>query len=44
MKQISVRFEDDFYKQIKHHLVDLNISFNSYVYKLILEDLNKYNK
>ena len=44
MKQISVRLEDDLYKTIKHHLIDINISFNAYVLKLIQDDLKKLDK
>jgi len=41
MKQISVRLDDELHKEVKHLLVEIDISFSEYVLELIKQDLEK---
>lgn len=40
-KQVPVRLEESFYKEVKKKLIDIDRSFNSYVIQLIKEDMKK---
>ena len=39
MKQTTVRIDDELYKSIKKHLIDIDKTFNEYVNALIKKDL-----
>ena len=39
MKQTTVRIDDELYKSIKKHLIDIDKTFNEYVNDLIKKDL-----
>lgn len=39
MKQTTVRIDDELYKSIKKHLIDIDKTFNEYVTELIKKDL-----
>ena len=41
MKQLSVRFEDDFHKEIKHYCVEHEVTINELVNQLLKEKLEK---
>ena len=44
MKAMTVRLEDDFYKEVKKILIDKNMSFQDYVIYLIKLDIFKYDE
>lgn len=39
MKQTTLRIDDELLKEVKRLLIDLDMSFNDYILKLIKKDL-----
>ena len=44
IKQMTVRLEDEFYKEVKYALIEKEKSFNEYVVELIKKDLKESKK
>jgi predicted DNA-binding ribbon-helix-helix protein len=44
VKKVTVRLEEDFHKELKKMLVDLDMSFQDYFFKLAEKDLSERKK
>lgn len=43
-KRVGIEFSEDVWKEARKRCIDLDVSFSTYVRKLVMEDLEKQKK